>query len=60
MATFDPESIEGPPTIVVASRAIVVDVRDAAATLAMPETDAQRVAFALAAGVVTVVLLGGG
>lgn len=60
MATFDPDSTEGPPTIVVAPRAVVVDVRDAAATLAMPDTDAQRVAFALAAGVVTVVLLGGG
>jgi Flp pilus assembly protein CpaB len=59
MATFDPESIEGPPTIVVAPRATVVDVRDAAATLTMPESDAQRVAFALATGVVTVVLRGG-
>jgi Flp pilus assembly protein CpaB len=59
MATFDPDRIEGPPTIVVAPRAVVVDVRDAAATLALPEPDAQRVAFALATGVVTVVLLGG-
>ena len=59
MATFDPDSIEGPPTIVVAPRAVVIDVRDTAATLAMPEADAQRVAFALATGVVTVVLLGG-
>jgi Flp pilus assembly protein CpaB len=60
MATFDPDSIEGPPTIVLAPRAVVVDVRDAAATLAMPESDAQRVAFGLATGVVTVVLLGSG
>lgn len=59
MATFDPESIEGPPTIVVAPRAAVVDVREAAVTLTMPDSDAQRVAFALAAGVVTVVLRGG-
>jgi len=57
LATFDPDSIDGNPTIVVAPRAVVVDVRDAAVTLSMPQADGERVAFALSAAAVTLALL---
>ena len=60
LATFDPDTIEGVPTIVVAPLAVVVDVRDAAVTLSMPQGDGERVAFALATAAVTVVLTSGG
>ena len=60
LATFDPDTIDGAPTIVVAPLAVVVDVRDAAVTLSMPQGDGERVAFALATAAVTVVLAGGG
>ncbi len=58
LATFDPDSIDGNPTIVVAPFATVVDVTESAVTLAMPQDDGERVAFALATAVVTVVLTG--
>jgi Flp pilus assembly protein CpaB len=57
LATFDPDAIEGNPTIVVAPLAVVVDVREAAATLSMPQADGERVAFALSTAAVTVALL---
>ena len=57
LATFDPDSIDGNPTIVVAPLALVVDVGDAAVTLSMPQPDGERVAFALSTAVVTIALL---
>ncbi len=57
LATFDPDAIDGNPTIVVAPLAVVVDVRDAAVTLSMPQADGERVAFALSTAAVTVALL---
>jgi hypothetical protein len=57
LATFDPDSIDGNPTMVVAPLAVVVDVRDAAVTLSMPQADGERVAFALSTAAVTVALL---
>ena len=57
LATFDPDAIEGNPTIVVAPLAVVVDVREAAVTLSMPQADGERVAFALSTAAVTVALL---
>jgi Flp pilus assembly protein CpaB len=57
LATFDPDTIDGNPTIVVAPLAIVVDVRDAAVTLSLPQSDGERVAFALSTAAVTVALL---
>ena len=60
LATFDPDTIDGNPTIVVSALALVVDVRDAAVTLSMPQADGERVAFALATAAVTVVLTNGG
>ena len=57
LATFDPDTIDGNPTIVVAPLAIVVDVRDAAVTLSLPQADGERVAFALSTAAVTVALL---
>jgi Flp pilus assembly protein CpaB len=57
LATFDPDSIDGNPTIVVAPLAIVVDVRDAAVTLSLPQADGERLAFALSTAAVTVGLL---
>ncbi len=57
LATFDPDTIDGNPTIVVAPLAIVVDVRDASVTLSLPQADGERVAFALSTAAVTVALL---
>jgi pilus assembly protein CpaB len=57
LATFDPDTIDGNPTIVVAPLAIVVAVGDAAVTLSMPQADGERVAFALSTAAVTVALL---
>ena len=59
LATFDPDTIDGAPTIVVSRLAVVVDVRDEAVTLSMPQGDGERVAFALATAAVTVVLTSG-
>ncbi len=58
LATFDPpEPAEGiPPTFPVALRALVVDVGDESATVAVSPEEAARVAFALASGVVTLAL----
>jgi Flp pilus assembly protein CpaB len=57
LATFDPDAIEGNPTIVVAPLAVVVGVSDAAVTLSMPQADGERVAFALSTAAVTIALL---
>ena len=57
LATFDPDTIDGNPTIVVAPLAIVIDVRDAAVTLSLAQSDGERVAFALSTAAVTVALL---
>ncbi|MBK9180458.1 MAG: hypothetical protein IPM45_13030 [Acidimicrobiales bacterium] len=61
LATFDPTAAgEGDPTVTVASGATVLDTREGSVTLAVDAADAPRVAFALAAGVVTLALRGGG
>jgi Flp pilus assembly protein CpaB len=49
----------GPPGLVVAAGAVVVDVAEEATTIAVDEEDATRVAVALALGVVTLALAGG-
>ncbi len=58
LATFDPAgSVEGaPPTFPVAVDALVVDVGDESASVAVSPDEAARVAFALASGVVTLAL----
>ncbi|MBA2282806.1 MAG: hypothetical protein H0W25_16485, partial [Acidimicrobiia bacterium] len=48
------------PTGVVAHAATVVDVGDRAVTVAVPEADAPRLAFAAARGTVTLALVGAG
>ena len=59
LATFDAgETAEGPPTVAVARDALVVDVGEAGVTLAVTEEQAPRLAFAVVAGVVTLVLSG--
>ncbi len=60
LATFDPAAVgEGDPTITVAAGATVIDTVEGAVTLAVAAPDAPRVAFALAAGVVTLALSAG-
>jgi Flp pilus assembly protein CpaB len=58
LATFDPAgAAEGaPPTFPVAVAALVVDVGDESAAVAVTPDEAARVAFALASGVVTLAL----
>jgi Flp pilus assembly protein CpaB len=59
LATFDdlPGAAEGsPPTFRVATHALVVDVGDESAAVAVSPEEAPRVAFALARGVVTLAL----
>lgn len=59
LATFDDlaDEAEGtPPTFRVASNALVVDVGDESAAVAVSPEEAARVAFALASGVVTLAL----
>lgn len=46
-----------PPTVVVAADATVVDVGEAAVTIAVPAADAGRVAYAMATGLVTLALV---
>ena len=66
LATFDTEpqhvadagAATGPPTFPVATAALVVDVAEAAVTVAVSRTEAPRVAFALARGTVTLALVG--
>lgn len=58
LATFDVKSSGGPPTVVVARDASVLRVSKNAATVAVPEDTAPKVAYALAAGTVTLVLSG--
>ena len=61
LATFDDlaEEAEGtPPTFRVAINALVVDVGDESAAVAVTPEEAARVAFALASGVVTLALAG--
>jgi Flp pilus assembly protein CpaB len=50
---------DGPPGFAIASEVDVVDVDDAAATLAIPRDDVPRVAVALGQGAVTLALVGG-
>lgn len=60
LATFDPDaSSGGEPTFPVARRASVASVGEESVTLAVAEDEAPRVAFALTAGVVTLVLSAG-
>ena len=61
LATFDDlaDKTEGsPPTFRVATHALVVDVGDESAAVAVTAEEATRVAFALASGVVTLALAG--
>lgn len=54
LATFDPTSSDtGEPTFAVATAALVVDVAEERATVAVSPEEARRVAFAVAHGVVT-------
>ena len=59
LATFDPSaamSSAGEPTLAVATAALVVDVGEDSATVAVSPEEARRVAFAVAHGVVTLVV----
>jgi Flp pilus assembly protein CpaB len=58
LATFDPTGASdgAPPTFPVALGALVVDVGDESASVAVTPDEAARVAFALATGVVTLAL----
>jgi Flp pilus assembly protein CpaB len=59
LATFDGAVTEGhAPTFAVAKRAVVVHVGEDAVTIAVSEASAAKVAYALAAGAVTLVLSG--
>lgn len=58
IASFDPSLVEGDPSVVVAERAVVVDVDDDAITVAVTRSRATHVAFALANGIVTLALVG--
>ncbi|MCU1485433.1 MAG: Flp pilus assembly protein RcpC/CpaB [Actinomycetia bacterium] len=59
LATFDAGTTgEGEPTFAVARRAVVVHVGEDAVTVAVSTSAAPRVAYALAAGAVTLVLSG--
>lgn len=59
LVTFDPElGADGEPTFAVARAARVVHVGDDAVTVAVDEAEAAKVAYALAAGSVTLVLSG--
>ncbi len=60
LATVDPLLAEGEdPTSVVATDALVVDVGDESATIAVSARDAPALASALATGTVTLTLAGG-
>jgi Flp pilus assembly protein CpaB len=48
-----------PPAIVLVERALVVDVTDQAVTVAVPEADATRVAYAAVQGIAVLMLAGG-
>ncbi len=61
LATFDPSDASGSaggiaPTFPVATGAIVVDIGDESAAVAVTTDEAARVAFAMASGVVTIAL----
>lgn len=56
LATLDPPPPGREPTFAVAEAALVVDVAPAAATLAVTPDEARRVAYAVAAGLVTLTL----
>ena len=56
LATFDPPPLGEDPTFAVAEGALVVDVGPEAVAVAVPAEDTARVAYAVAAGVVTLAL----
>lgn len=56
LATFDPPPVGEEPTFPVAEAALVVDVGPEAVAVAVPAEDVRRVAYAVAAGVVTLAL----
>ena len=56
LATFDPPPAGEDPTFSVARAALVVDVGEEAVAVAVPSDDVARVAYAVAAGVVTLAL----
>jgi Flp pilus assembly protein CpaB len=58
LATFDPETAAAEPTFPVAVGARVLSRDDESVTVAVPARDAPRVAFAIAAGTVTLALGG--
>ncbi len=60
LVTFDPDTVgDGEPTFPVARAAAVIGVNEEAVTLGVTSEEASRVAFALTAGVVTLVLSAG-
>lgn len=60
LATFDPSVAgDGEPTVAVALGAVVIAARDDAVTVAVAAEEAPRLAFALTAGAVTLVLSAG-
>lgn len=60
LATFDPDTVgDGEPTFPVARSGTVVGVTEGAVTVAVGVDEAPKVAFALTAGVVTLVLSAG-
>jgi Flp pilus assembly protein CpaB len=58
IAAFDPTDVSdgGPPAFVLAANALVADVSETSATVAVPVDDAPRVALALRQGAVVLVL----
>jgi Flp pilus assembly protein CpaB len=58
MVTFPPEAAAAEPTVTVARRALVVHVGDDAVTVAVSASEAPKVAYALATGVVALALAG--
>lgn len=59
LVSVDPTAVSGAPTFVLAPGALVLDVGELAVTVAVPATDAPRVAFAAATGSVALALLAG-
>lgn len=59
LATIESHEGEVPPTVTVAAGAIVVDVGEAAITLAVAVEQAPKVAYAVTAGLVTLALVAG-
>jgi hypothetical protein len=59
LVSVDPTAVSGAPTFVLAPGALVLDVGELAVTVAVPASDAPRVAFAAASGSVALALTAG-